>query len=225
MSEAEQEENEKTTILNVKVRRKFLDEMQKAVETSDGKYPTKSELTRVALQEKITRMKKGESVEPESDDWIADEKSMKRGKTHEADVKKTLESIDDTFSFLAGFPNPFSNESDILIDHAKEDKTIGKTAVWSDPRVQKVLQEKLRDTICPEDSFWSDERNHDSAEAKEWTRALVKGLRIPNSAAANLVKAPGCKACKSCKPAKAEAEEGGEEESEEEEEEQTGLGV
>jgi len=173
-----------TVLFNVKVNRRLLQEMQEAVDASDGKYENKSELARDAIERRIRFIKEGGLTRISEDE---EEPPTKHDKEYEASVKAALELIKDLAESGITVFDSFDFED--FIEEASEAKLIKKTAVWSDPRVQKAMQNLLRDDVYPA-GMWDQKRKFRENEAKEWTEAFRKGLKIPRSVARNLVEDP-----------------------------------
>jgi len=187
--EPQEEKAAKETVLfNVKVNRKLLQEMEEAVEASDGKYDTKSDLARDAIERRVRFIKEGglrTARRPDDDE----EPPTKHDKEYETSVKTTLGLIEElaepevaVFDLIQG---PFEN----FIEGAKENKLIKKTAIWSDSRVQKAMRDALKDDVYPT-GMWDETRKFRESEARAWIKAFKTQLKIPGSVARNLVEDP-----------------------------------
>jgi hypothetical protein len=189
------EKGKKSVLFNVNVRREFLQKMQKAVEASKGKYATKSELARDAIEEKVTWIEAG-MPEPESDDdWMTNkEPPAKRDKELERQEKILLKIVGEELGNVDLF-----GDADDFTERVKGAKLTGKSTLFSLNSVQKSMRLRLRDLVCPA-GFWDSKRKWNPKEGAKLIETFRKQLQIPRSVAAGLVKDSECDTsqCKSC---------------------------
>jgi len=175
--EVERGERRETSVLTIRVTPKLLDLIDRAIDISEGKYVTRADPVRDAIEffsRHITEggLKRAKAEEPEE--------SSKEDLEHEANVEEALELIKEI------------NDTDIetieeFAFEAKE-KALPKS-VWSDDRAQKAMRKLLRDEVYPA-GFWDGVRRFRKQKSREYVEALRKHLAIPRSVAKQLVENP-----------------------------------
>ena len=175
--EVEKDERRETSTLTVRVTPGLLKLIDKAVEVSEGKYATRTDLVRDAI-EFFSR-----HITEDGSKWAKleePEESTKEDLEHEASVEEALELVKEL------------EETDIeaieeLASEAKE-KALSKS-VWSDDRVQRAVRKLLRDEVYPA-GFWDGIRKFRKRKSREYVEVLRRGLAIPRSTAKQLVEDP-----------------------------------
>jgi len=183
----------KDTILGVAATKELLHKIDEEVELSKGKYETRSDLVRDAVDRHMRHLKEARLRPPREHDSksVSEEVELpsERDKAYEKEVKTALSIIEQSEDSDIPILDILEVGVEDITDEAKEKRLIGKTAVWSDERVQKAMRKRLQDLVYPK-SFWDETRKFRKAEAKKWITGLRKYLKIPPSVAENLVLEP-----------------------------------
>jgi Arc/MetJ-type ribon-helix-helix transcriptional regulator len=175
--EVEKGERRETSTLTVRVTSGLLDLIDKAVEASEGKYVTRTDLVRDAIEFFSRHVTEGGLKQSKVEET---EESSKKDLEHEANVEEALQLIKEL--------EETSIEAVEELASVSEEKALPKS-VWSDDRVQKSMRKALRDEIYPA-GFWDGTRRFRRRKAREYVEALRKPLAIPRSAAKQLVENP-----------------------------------
>lgn len=172
----EKREKRGTSVLGTRTTPEFLKFIDEAIEASEGKYTTRAEFTRDAIEGFARYIKEGglkRGYEEREDPSELD-------KEHESDVEEALELIKETED----------TDLESLREFAEKAKMRAlQKSVWSDQRVQKATRRLLKDEVYPRD-FWSDEPRFRRRKAREYTEALRHILEIPRSIAKELIEDP-----------------------------------
>lgn len=182
-----------TPILGTRVTPEFLRLVDDAVRASEGKYATRTELVRDAVELYARYIKEGGLKRTRQE---KPETSSKEDQEHEASVEAVVDHINDlrkemegeelvTFLSLKGI-------EDFVEDFATKIRKEGlrtSIAVWSDDRVRKAMRKALQEEVYPK-GFWDGKRKFRKKIAGEWIEVLRKQLRIPNAVARELVQEP-----------------------------------
>ncbi len=174
--DVEKREKRETSVLGTRTTPELLTFIDEAIEASEGKYTTRAEFTRDAIEGFARYVKEGGLKRSHEEN----EEPSEQDKEHEAGVEEALELIKET------------EETDIesfreFAEKAKE-KALQKS-VWSDHRVQKATRRLLKDEVYPRD-FWSDETRFRKKRARAYTEVLRNVLEIPRSIAKELIEDP-----------------------------------
>jgi Arc/MetJ-type ribon-helix-helix transcriptional regulator len=175
--EVEKSERRETSILTIRVTPELLDLVDRAVETSGGKYITRADLVRDGIEFFSRHVTEGGLNRAKAE---KPEESNEKDLEHEANVEEALELIKELDDADIETIEEFASE-------AKE-KALSKS-VWSDDRVQKEMRKLLRDEVYPA-GFWDEARRFRKQKSREYVEILRKHLAIPRSVAKQLVENP-----------------------------------
>ena len=173
--EVEKSEKRDTAILTIRVTPRHLEFMDRAIETSEGKYSTRTDLIRSAIEYFSRHIIEGDQTALDESD-----KSTNEDSEHETDVGEVLELIKEISDTDTESIEEFASEAN--------EKALPKS-VWSDDRVQTAMRKILRDQIYPT-GFWDGIRRFRKRKSREYVEVLRKQLTIPRSAAKQLVEDP-----------------------------------
>jgi Arc/MetJ-type ribon-helix-helix transcriptional regulator len=174
--EVEGSKKRETPTLTVRVTPGLLSLVDKAVEASDNRYQTRTDLVRDAIEFYSRDVSEGglkrTKLEPEE--------SNEDDSEHEANVEEALELIKDLSDTDIETIEEFASEANR--------KDLPKSA-WADDRVQTAMRKTLRNEVYPE-GVWDGLRKFRKRKSREYAEVLRKGLAIPRSVAKQLVEDP-----------------------------------
>ena len=172
----EKKEKRETSVLGTRTTPEFLKFIDEAIEASEGKYTTRAEFTRDAIEGFARYIKDGGLKRGYEESEVPSELD----KEHESDVQEALalvKEIEDT-------------DIESLGEFAEKTKERSlQKSVWSDLRIQKAIRRLLKEEVYPRD-FWSEEARFRKRKAREYTEVLRKTLEIPRSIAKELIEDP-----------------------------------
>jgi Arc/MetJ-type ribon-helix-helix transcriptional regulator len=179
-----------TTILGTRVTQEFLQLIDEAIAASEGKYATRPDLVRDAIELYARHIKEGglkrikqeedETPSAEDQEYEASVEALV-GMVH--DFQDSLEDIG--FEDIGELAEEFSKE-------VKQKNLLRPITLWSDDRVRKAMRIALREEVYPK-SLWDEARKFRKRRAKDWVEALRKSLRISTAQAQELVLDPDFK--------------------------------
>lgn len=171
-----QTEKRNTSILTIRVTPPLLESIDQSIEASEGKYATRAELVRNAIEYYTRHIIEGDSNSTTPDE----QESTTEDLEHEANVEEALELIKEVENADFQTIEEFASKS--------KEKGLPKS-VWSDDRIQKSMRKLLRDEVYPA-GFWDDVRRFRKIRCREYVELLRKSLSIPRSTAKQLVENP-----------------------------------
>lgn len=175
--EVEERERRETPTLTVRVTPDLLNLVDKAVEASDNRYQTRTDLVRDAVEFYSRHVSEGGLKRSKVEEL---EESNKDDSEHEANVEEALELVKELTDTDIETVEGFASEADR--------KSLPKS-IWSDDRVQTAMRKTLRSEVYPE-GFWDGIRRFRKRKSREYVKVLRKQLAIPRSVAKQLVEDP-----------------------------------
>lgn len=163
-----------TPILGTRVTPDFLRLVDDAITASEGKYTTRTELVRDAVELYARYIKEGGLKRTRQE---KPEAPSKEDQDHETSVEIAIDLINDLRKEMEGeeFGTFLSLKDigDFGEDFATKIRKEGlrtSMTVWSDDRVRKAMRKALQEEVYPK-GFWDGKRKFRKKMAREWVEA------------------------------------------------------